>query len=103
MKATIIEDFGGTDVFASAELEKPNVKPGHVVVKVAATSVNTIDMMIRQMGTDLPFAPALISSFENAGFLFLSKLPTSIGYPGSNFSTFPPFAKNFFICSSLSA
>lgn len=59
MKATIIEDFGGTDVFASAELEKPNVKPGHVVVKVAATSVNTIDMMIRQMGTDLPFAPAL--------------------------------------------
>ena len=53
MKATIIEDFGGTDVFASAELEKPNVKPGHVVVKVAATSVNTIDMMIRQMGTDL--------------------------------------------------
>mgnify|MGYP001238019181 FL=1 len=59
MKATIIEDFGGTDVFTSAELEKPNVKPGHVVVKVAATSVNTIDMMIRQMGTDLPFAPAL--------------------------------------------
>jgi len=59
MKATVIEDFGGTDVFTSAELEKPNVKPGHVVVKVAATSVNTIDMMIRQMGTDLPFAPAL--------------------------------------------
>ncbi|KII76205.1 zinc-dependent alcohol dehydrogenase family protein [Vibrio renipiscarius] len=59
MKATVIRAFGGTDVFETAELPKPEVKPGHVVVKVAASSVNTIDMMIRDMGEALPFHPPL--------------------------------------------
>ena len=59
MKAMTIRDFGGPEAFELSELPKPEVKPGHVLVQVAATSVNTIDMMIRQMGKDLPFAPAL--------------------------------------------
>ncbi|MCL1044490.1 zinc-dependent alcohol dehydrogenase family protein [Shewanella electrodiphila] len=60
MKAMILNEFGASDVFMAAELAKPQVKPGHVVVKVAATSVNTVDMMIRQMGEDLaPLSPAL--------------------------------------------
>ncbi|MEZ9008378.1 zinc-dependent alcohol dehydrogenase family protein [Pseudomonadota bacterium] len=59
MKATAIRAFGGTDVFETMELPKPEVKPGHVVVKVAATSINTIDMMIRDMGEALPFHPQL--------------------------------------------
>jgi len=60
MKAMIIKEFGGTELFEAAELAKPEVKAGHVVVKVAATSVNTVDMMIRQMGTELgPLAPQL--------------------------------------------
>lgn len=60
MKAMIINEFGNSDVFTSAELEKPQVKAGHVVVKIAATSVNTVDTMIRQMGADLaPLSPPL--------------------------------------------
>ena len=60
MKAMILNEFGGSDVFTAAELAKPEVKAGHVVVKVAATSVNTVDTMIRQMGADLaPLSPAL--------------------------------------------
>jgi NADPH2:quinone reductase len=59
MKATAIRAFGGTDVFETMELPKPEVKPGHIVVKVAATSINTIDMMIRDMGEALPFHPPL--------------------------------------------
>ncbi|MEH6594528.1 MAG: zinc-dependent alcohol dehydrogenase family protein [Colwellia polaris] len=60
MKAMIINEFGGSDVFKAAEIEKPEVKAGHVLVKVAATSVNTVDTMIRQMGADLaPLSPAL--------------------------------------------
>ncbi|MEM0912486.1 MAG: zinc-dependent alcohol dehydrogenase family protein, partial [Pseudomonadota bacterium] len=31
----------------------------HVLIKVAATSVNTVDTMIRQMGEELPISPAL--------------------------------------------
>jgi len=60
MKAMMINAFGGSEVFEPAEIEKPEVKAGQVVVKIAATSVNTIDTMIRQMGEELgPLAPAL--------------------------------------------
>ncbi|MDB1125034.1 zinc-dependent alcohol dehydrogenase family protein [Vibrio algarum] len=57
MKAMVIREFGGTEVFESAELAKPEAKAGQVLVRVAATSVNTIDMMIRDMGDALPFHP----------------------------------------------
>ena len=60
MKAMLINEFGGSDVFTAAEIAKPEVKAGHILVKVAATSVNTVDTMIRQMGEDLaPLSPAL--------------------------------------------
>lgn len=59
MKAMILNQYGGSELFESAELTKPEVKPGHVVVNVAATSVNTVDTMIRQLGQDLPLSPAL--------------------------------------------
>lgn len=59
MKAMIINNFGGTDVFESSEVERPKVGIGQVLVKIAATSVNTVDTMIRQMGKDLPLSPEL--------------------------------------------
>ncbi|MGO3408740.1 zinc-dependent alcohol dehydrogenase family protein [Marinomonas sp.] len=60
MKAMTISEFGDSSVFKAAEIEKPEVTQGHLVIKVVATSVNTIDMMIRQMGTDLgPLTPQL--------------------------------------------
>ena len=59
MKAMIINTYGGTDVFKATEIDKPDVKPGHILVKVAATSVNTIDTMIRSMGQELPLSPEL--------------------------------------------
>ena len=60
MKAMIIKQFGSSDVFELADIPVPEVKAGHVLVKVAATSINTVDTMIRQMGEDLaPLSPAL--------------------------------------------
>lgn len=59
MKAMIIEEFGSADVFKVADIEKPEIKAGHVLVKVAATSVNPVDYKIRELGDALPFAPAL--------------------------------------------
>jgi NADPH2:quinone reductase len=58
MKAMIVKNFGSADVFEVAELNKPSVKEGHVLVKIMASSVNTVDTMIRQMGPDLPLSPA---------------------------------------------
>jgi alcohol dehydrogenase len=60
MKAMILNEYGETAEFKVTELAKPDVKAGHVVVKVAAASVNTVDTMIRQLGQkDLPLSPDL--------------------------------------------
>ncbi|WP_409305082.1 zinc-dependent alcohol dehydrogenase family protein [Peribacillus sp. SCS-155] len=47
MKAQIIEAFGGPSAFKLAEIEKPDVLPGYVLIKVHATSVNPIDTKVR--------------------------------------------------------
>lgn len=57
MKATIINEFGGPEVFQTAEVDKPEAQAGQVLVRIAASSVNTVDTMIRQMGKDLPISP----------------------------------------------
>ncbi len=57
MKAMILDSYGSDSVFESAEVATPEVKAGHVLVKIAASSVNTVDTMIRKMGKDLPLSP----------------------------------------------
>ena len=60
MKAMILTNYGEAARFEAADLPEPSVKPGHVKVEIAASSVNTVDTMIRQMGQEqLPLAPDL--------------------------------------------
>ena len=59
MKAMVLNEYGENAEFQLADLAQPDVKTGHVVVKVAAASVNTVDTMIRQMGQELPLSPDL--------------------------------------------
>ena len=59
MKAMALNEYGENAEFQLTELPQPSVKAGHVVVRVAATSVNTVDTMIRQMGKNLPLSPDL--------------------------------------------
>lgn len=47
MKAIIIEGFGGPEVFKLVDLPRPALQPGHVLVRVVATSVNPVDYKIR--------------------------------------------------------
>lgn len=58
MKAMPINSYGENAAFQAVEIEKPEVRPGHVLVKIAASSVNTVDTMIRNMGEELPLSPA---------------------------------------------
>ncbi|WP_028863458.1 zinc-dependent alcohol dehydrogenase family protein [Psychromonas aquimarina] len=51
MKAMIIKQLGGSDVFQQAEKDKPQLKAGHLVVQVKATSVNPLDTMLRSVDT----------------------------------------------------
>lgn len=60
MKAMILKTYGPDATFVAAEREMPNAEAGEVLVKVAATSVNTVDTMIRQLGQEqLPLSPDL--------------------------------------------
>src|SRR4051812_40659049 len=47
MKAQIITQFGDPSVFQLTDLATPILQPGHVLIKVHATSVNPIDCKIR--------------------------------------------------------
>lgn len=62
MKAQIIKQFGEPSVFEWSEVPKPELKPGHVLIKVHATSVNQIDCKIRSgaVGAIAPDFPAVL-------------------------------------------
>lgn len=47
MKAQIIEQFGVPSVFKTVDLPKPEVTPGQILIRVAATSINPVDYKIR--------------------------------------------------------
>ncbi|MGI8935705.1 MAG: zinc-dependent alcohol dehydrogenase family protein [Phormidesmis sp.] len=57
MKAMLIKEFGDSTVFTQADVPKPELKKGHVLIRVEASSVNPVDYKIRRYG--LPFAPDL--------------------------------------------
>lgn len=46
MKAFIKTKYGGPDILRLEEVEKPQVKEGHILVKVAANSANPVDWHI---------------------------------------------------------
>lgn len=58
MKAMILNTYGENSIFESLDIKKPEVKAGYILVKIAASSVNTVDTMIRNMGEDLPLSPS---------------------------------------------
>lgn len=58
MKAIVLKEYGENAIFKAVEIEKPLVKNGQVLIKIEASSINTVDTMIKNMGTALPFAPA---------------------------------------------
>ncbi|RZM83385.1 quinone oxidoreductase [Pseudoalteromonas rubra] len=59
MKAMVLNQYGDDAEFTLTDVAKPCVSAGHVLVQVAASSVNTVDTMIRTMGEALPLSPAL--------------------------------------------
>ncbi len=56
MKAIAIKDFGEPNVFQEVNLPTPSLSPHQVLIRVAATSVNPVDLKIRQ-GAVLDITP----------------------------------------------
>lgn len=61
MKAQVITSYGGPEVFETRDVPVPQVKPGHVLIRVAASSVNPVDTKIRSgMPAFKPDLPAIL-------------------------------------------
>lgn len=57
MRAMVLNEYGPTAAFQSADVADPVAGPGQLLVRIAASSVNTVDTMIRTMGKELPLSP----------------------------------------------
>lgn len=57
MRAHLISEFGSSSVFKTVDIPTPELKPGHVLIEVKASSVNPMDYKVR--GNGPPIAPEL--------------------------------------------
>lgn len=64
MKAMVIRQFGGPEVFEMADIERPDVKPGYALVKIFASSLNPIETKIRSglVTAITPLFPAILNA-----------------------------------------
>lgn len=62
MEAMIIRQFGDPGVFEKANVARPQIYPGQVLIRVAATSVNPVDCKIREgkLAAIAPDFPAIL-------------------------------------------
>ena len=62
MKVQAIASFGEPSVFQTIELPLPEVIPGYVLIRVAATSINPVDFKLRRgaMPAIAPEFPAVL-------------------------------------------
>ncbi|SDR92008.1 zinc-dependent alcohol dehydrogenase family protein [Gramella sp. MAR_2010_147] len=82
MKAMLLKKYGENSKFEPGQVEKPSLDENQVLIKISASSVNTVDTMIKNMGEDLPFSPEppAILGMDFAGTV------ESVGKNVSNFS-----------------
>ncbi|MDP2574562.1 zinc-dependent alcohol dehydrogenase family protein [Vibrio penaeicida] len=61
MKAYIVDEYCNTAVFKETTVSEPEIKPGHVLIKVKATSLNPVDnkMLRADLGINTP-TPAVM-------------------------------------------
>lgn len=104
MRAWVIEEHGGPNVFKQIDLPTPEPGPGEVRIKVAATSVNPVDYKIRSGDAEAlcPPKPAIlhgdVSGVVDAlgegvdGFALGDKVYGCVGGCGSVQGTLADFA-----------
>ncbi|WP_306591270.1 zinc-dependent alcohol dehydrogenase family protein [Geothrix sp. 21YS21S-4] len=56
MRAQVLTEFGGPERLELRDVPRPEVRPGTVLVRIAAAAVNQVDLKIRE---GLPIGPAL--------------------------------------------
>jgi len=67
MRAMVITEFGGPEVFEERIMPEPVPGPTGVLVKVHATSINPVDTKIRQAGSWAGVQPPAIIGYDVSG------------------------------------
>ena len=69
MRAMIIPEFGGPDVFEERDVARPEPGPGRVLVRVFASSANPIDTIFRADGSFAGLEPPVILGADVSGVI----------------------------------
>ncbi|MBI2083603.1 MAG: NADP-dependent oxidoreductase [Deltaproteobacteria bacterium] len=71
MKAIIIRQFGERDVLELADIPKPKIQPGEVLVKIVAAGVNPVDWKIRKglLKGRMPYELPITLGWEASGVI----------------------------------
>jgi NADPH:quinone reductase-like Zn-dependent oxidoreductase len=67
MKAMIIKEFGGPDVLMGEQVGQPELRPNDVLVKVHASSVNPVDISVREHGEWAGVKPPAVIGYDVSG------------------------------------
>ena len=69
VRAMIIPEFGGPDIFEERDVERPEPGPGEVLVRVFASSANPIDAKLRADGSFAGLEPPVILGADVSGVI----------------------------------
>jgi NADPH2:quinone reductase len=69
MRAMIIPEFGGSDIFEERDVERPEPGPGEVLVRVFACSGNPVDTKLRADGSFAGLEPPVILGADVSGVI----------------------------------
>jgi NADPH:quinone reductase len=67
MRAMVIREFGGPEVFEEATVGEPEVGPNDVLVEVHATSINPVDLGVRRNGQWAGVKPPAVIGYDASG------------------------------------
>jgi NADPH:quinone reductase-like Zn-dependent oxidoreductase len=67
MRAMVIREFGGVEVFEERDVDRPEPWPTEVLVRVHATSVNPVDAKIREAGEWAGVEPPAVIGYDVSG------------------------------------
>src|SRR4028118_840331 len=69
MRAMVIPEFGGPDLFEERDVERPSPGPGQVLVRVVAAGTNPIDAKFRANGSSMGFETPIILGCDVSGVI----------------------------------
>jgi NADPH2:quinone reductase len=69
MRAMVLPQFGGPDLFELRDIDRPAAGPGEVLVRVLASGTNPVDAKLRADGSWANLKPPVVLGYDVAGIV----------------------------------